>query len=209
MDGLQNLKSGIMPTGAGIKKKSNFLNVITMKSAGDRRKMVMYIAMSLDGYIAKPDDDLSFLDSVQLDGEDYGYGEFISSVDTVLIGRKTYDWVVNAIGKNPHEDKLSYVITSQSRVSEGNLQYYSADLNDLCEKLKSFPGKNIYCDGGAQLVNALLGLKQIDEIIISIIPVLLGDGVRLFQKGYTELPLSLIGTKHFKSGLVQLRYSCS
>lgn len=69
------------------------------------RKVILYIACSLDGYIAGSNDNLSFLDKVQREGEDYGYTEFESSFDTVLIGRKTYDWVVDKIGELPHKNK--------------------------------------------------------------------------------------------------------
>lgn len=79
------------------------------------RKVILYIATSLDGYIAKPNDDLSFLSVVQRDGEDYGYVDFIKSVDTVILGRKTYDWVMTQVPEFPHADKNSYVITRTPR----------------------------------------------------------------------------------------------
>lgn len=78
------------------------------------RKLILYIASSLDGFIAKPNDDLSFLSIVHKEGEDYGYADFISTVDTVILGRKTYDWVLNHAAF-PHADKNAYVITSTER----------------------------------------------------------------------------------------------
>lgn len=63
----------------------------------NNRKLILYIACSLDGYIAKPNDDLSFLSMVDRTGEDYGYDDFVKTVDTVIVGRKTYDWVINQI----------------------------------------------------------------------------------------------------------------
>ena len=131
------------------------------------RKLILYIACSLDGYIAKPNDDLSFLDRVHKEGEDYGYYEFISSVDTVILGRKTYDWVMTQVETFPHVDKETYVITRTNREKEGNIIFYSGDLKELVEKLKGTNGQNIFCDGGAEIVNELLKEKLFDEFIIS------------------------------------------
>lgn len=170
------------------------------------RKVILYISASLDGYISKPNDDLSFLEAVQLEGEDYGYEEFIQTTDTIIIGRKTYEWVLNAINEYPHPDKQTYVITSIEAPSRGNVHFYSKDLKSLITKLKSEPGKNIYCDGGAQLVNNLLKVDGIDEIIISRIPIILGGGTPLFHNNIPERNLKLISSKSFSSGLVQDHY---
>lgn len=170
------------------------------------RKLILYIACSLDGYIAKPNDNLDFLNIVQREGEDYGYGEFIASVDTVILGRKTYDWVVGHGYGFPHADKESYIITRQSKPREGNLIFYNGDLRKLLFDLKSKSGKNIFCDGGAEIVNLLLMDKLFDEMIISIIPILVGKGVRLFKDDRPEEELGLVSVKNFDSGLVQLHY---
>jgi dihydrofolate reductase len=170
------------------------------------RKVILYIACSLDGFIAKPDDDLSFLSIVQKEGEDYGYGEFIKTIDTVILGRKTYDWVLTQVSFFPHADKETYVITHSSRPDIGKTKFYTGDLKELLIKLKGDSGKNIFIDGGAALVNALLHHHLIDEYIISIIPILLGGGTRLFNDSRSEQKLQLIDTKHFDTGLVQLHY---
>lgn len=170
------------------------------------RKLILYISSSLDGYIAKPNDDLSFLTPMMIEGEDYGYADFTSHIDTVILGRKTYDWVVNEVGFFPHKDKESYVITSQSKPKDGLTTFYNGDLKVLIKDLKAKPGKNIYCDGGAGLVNALLKENLIDEIILSVIPVVLGGGVKLFQEGIPEQQLELVESKSFSTGLVQIHY---
>ncbi len=172
----------------------------------NNRKLILYIACSLDGYIAKLNDNLDFLNIVQREGEDYGYGEFITSVDTVILGRKTYDWVVGHGYGFPHADKESYIITRQSKPREGNLIFYNGDLRKLVFDLKSKSGKNIFCDGGAEIVNLLLRDKLFDELIISIIPILVGDGVKLFKDVRPEQELELVSVKKFDSGLVQLHY---
>ncbi|WP_373781650.1 dihydrofolate reductase family protein [Kaistella sp.] len=170
------------------------------------RKVILYIASSLDGYIAKPNDDLSFLSIVQQDGEDYGYADFVKSVDTVILGRKTYDWVMTQVPEFPHADKNSFIITRTSRPSVGKTSFYTDNLKDLILRLKSEQGKNIFIDGGAEIVNELLKEILIDEFIISIIPILVGSGTKLFKDGRPEQKLELISTKQFDKGLTQLHY---
>lgn len=170
------------------------------------RKLVLYIACSLDGYIAKPNDDLSFLDLMQQEGEDYGYGEFIQDVDTIIIGRKTYEWIINQGFEYPHQDKDVYVITRTGKPSENNITFYAGDIKKLVAKIKQKEGKNIYCDGGAEIANLLLKDKLFDELIISVVPVLLGNGTRLFNAQYPEQNLELISATSFDKGMVQLRY---
>lgn len=169
-------------------------------------QIIIYIASSLDGIIAGPGDDLTFLDRVQTDGEDYGYGAFLDSVDTVIIGRKTYDWVMAHVETFPHEQMNTYVITKTPRPSIGNITFYNGDLSELVMKLKSAGGKNIFCDGGAQIINELLRLRAVDEIIVSIVPVLLGKGTRLFSTIFSEQELQLISARSYPSGLVQTHY---
>jgi len=170
------------------------------------RKVILYIATSLDGYIAQPNDDLSFLSIVQKDGEDYGYADFVNSVDTVILGRKTYDWVMTQVSEFPHADKNSFVITRTPRPSIGKTNFYTGKLQDLIIKLKAELGKNIFIDGGAELVNELLKENLIDEFIISVIPILVGNGTKLFKDGRPEQKLQLLSTKKFDKGLAQLHY---
>lgn len=170
------------------------------------RKVILYIAMSLDGYISKSGDDLGFLNLVEMEGEDYGYALFIKTVDTVILGRKTYDKVMSMDIGFPHADKNVYVITGTQKPDTGKVKFYTENLKDLILKLKSVKGKNIFCDGGAETVNVLMRDDLIDEFIISIIPVFLGGGIRLFKDGRPELILELVNSKHFSKGLVQLHY---
>jgi dihydrofolate reductase len=170
------------------------------------RKLILYISASLDAYIAGPNDDLSFLNPMQLEGEDYGYEAFVDTVDTVIVGRRTYDWVVNQGYDFPHTNKACYILTSQPRAKAGNLTFYQGDLNALVEGLKAGTGKHIFCDGGAEVVHQLLAAQLIDEIILSVVPVLLGAGTRLFKEGRPQQLLELLSSKNYESGLVQLHY---
>ncbi|WP_374463731.1 dihydrofolate reductase family protein [Chryseobacterium sp.] len=172
------------------------------------RKLSLFIAMSLDGYIAKPNDDLSFLKIVEKEGEDYGYADFTSGIDTIIIGRKTYDYVLKEIGSSHYDNgqRDVYVITRTARPKEGRTTFYTGDITELVNHLKSGEGKNIYCDGGASIINELLKHDLIDEFIISVIPVLLGNGTKLFKDGRPESALEFITAKTFETGLVQLQY---
>jgi dihydrofolate reductase len=170
------------------------------------RKVILYIATTLDGYIAKPNDDLSFLSIVQRDGVDYGYADFIKSVDTVILGRKTYDWVMTQVPEFPHADKNSYVITRTPRPSICKTNFYTGDLKELVIRLKGEHGRNIFVDGGAEIVNELLKQNLIDEFIISVIPILVGNGTRLFKDGRPEQKLELVDIRKFDTGLTQIHY---
>jgi len=172
----------------------------------EHRKLFIYIACSLDGYIAKPGDNLDFLDCVDQEGEDYGYHDFISGIDTVILGRKTYDWVMARVDQFPHADKKTYVITRTARPEQGNITFYTGPLKELIEDLKHQQGKHIFCDGGGEVIDELLKHELIDEFIISIVPVLVGKGTRLFKDGQPEQDLKLVSVKEFETGLVQLHY---
>lgn len=170
------------------------------------RKLIIYISTSLDGYIAKPNDDLRFLSVVEKEGEDYGYSAFIETVDTVIMGRKTYDWVMKHMSEFPHADKKTYIITHTYQPDIGSTTFYTGNLIELVKSLKSETGKDIFCDGGAETVNSLLNEKLIDELIISVIPVLLGNGIRLFKDDRPEQNLELISVQSFETGLIQSHY---
>jgi dihydrofolate reductase len=170
------------------------------------RKVVLYISMSLDGYIASRDNSLEFLSMVEKEGEDYGYNEFVKSVDTVIIGRKTYEKVIEMGYEYPHKDKDVYILTGTTRPSIGTFNFYTGNLSQLVRGLTSQSGKNIYCDGGSEIANELMKQNLVDEFIISVIPILLGEGIKLFKDGRPQQRLKLISAKQFDTGLTQLHY---
>lgn len=172
------------------------------------RILSLFIATSLDGYIAKPNDDLSFLKSVEKEGEDYGYAAFTATIDTIILGRKTYDYVLKEVGPSHYDngERDIYVITRTAKPGIGRTTFYTGSLTELVQRLKLGNGKNIYCDGGAEIINELLKNDLVDEIIISVIPVLVGNGTRLFKDGRPEQQLELLNTKTFDTGLTQLHY---
>jgi dihydrofolate reductase len=172
------------------------------------RKVILYISMSLDGFIATHDDDLSWLSIVQNGKEDYGYVDFNNQVDTYIVGRKTYEVVLKLTGGDFPQAKQHkcYVITRQDLPNKDGVTFFNGDLEELIITLKKEKGKHIYCDGGGEIVKLLMEKNLIDEYIISVIPTILGDGKRLFKGGINPLKLKAMPSKHFESGLVQLHY---
>lgn len=170
------------------------------------RKTVLYIACSLDGYIAGENDNLDFLDAVQTEGEDYGYSDFYKQTDTVIMGRRTYAKVLGFGIPYPHAGKTSYIMTRQSFPAEAGIVFCDTPLKNLITELKKENGGHIFIDGGSELLHGLLQESLVDELIISIIPVLLGKGIPLFKPGRPAEKLELISSKAFASGLVQVHY---
>lgn len=109
-------------------------------------------------------------------------------------------------GAFPHADKNAYIITRTARPATGKTVFYTGKLTDLVTQLKSENGKNIFCDGGAEIVTELLQHKLLDELVISVIPILLGNGTKLFKDGRPEQKLELVSVNTFDTGLTQLHY---
>lgn len=174
----------------------------------EERKVVVYIAQSLDGYIASETDDLTWLSMVEVPGEDYGYSVFIGSVDTVIMGRRTYEKVKDFGEHFIHEGRKCYVVSKTIEGSDRNVEYYGGDLRELVLKLKGQPGKDIFVDGGGETIRSLRDEDLIDEYVVSIIPIMLGRGIRLFPETGRAMRSVLLmeDCKTFPSGLVQLKY---
>ncbi len=170
------------------------------------RKVVLYIAQSLDGFIATEDHDISWLSIVEQEGEDYGYEAFVDTVDTVFMGRRTYEKVLSFGVEFPHKGRKCYVLSASRTGSDENVTFFSGDLKALVEDIKKKEGKNIFIDGGAEVVRVFRSLDLIDDIVISIIPVMLGKGIRLFKETDAMGHLKLISSQSYESGLVQLKY---
>lgn len=171
------------------------------------RNVIIHAYSSLDGFIAKPNDDMSFLARKKDKDIDYGWKDIVDSSDTIIVGRKSYDWVAKELEDGyPHRDKQVIVMTRTPKLTGGHVKFYSGDLKELVEGLKEQEGENIFCDGGSEIFTALFIDKLVDELIITIMPVLLGAGKRLFGDGRPEQEFELISSKDYTSGVVQLHY---
>lgn len=174
----------------------------------NNRKLILYISMSVDGFLATNNDDLSWLSVVEKEGEDYGYTDFNKTVDTYIVGRKTYDIVLKLTGGTfpPAAQHKCFVLTRQVLENKNGVTFYNGAIEKLITTLKSEDGKNIYCDGGGQIVKLLMEKNLIDEYRISVIPIILGEGKRLFKGGIPLINLKALPSKQYESGLIQLRY---
>ena len=171
------------------------------------RKLKVFIACSIDGFIADENGGLDFLEAVQVEGEDYGYAEFCKDVDTVIIGRKTYDTLMGLDILFPHEGLMCYVFTNTRKPETRHVRFITEDPVVFTLGLKSQRGGSIYCDGGGSVITHLVAGRMVDELVISIIPVMLGKGTRLFQEHPSlKKEFELLKSLAFKSGLVQLHY---
>ncbi|MGV3615613.1 MAG: dihydrofolate reductase family protein [Fimbriimonas sp.] len=165
--------------------------------------VTLFIAASLDGYIAGPDDDLSWL----FTDADYGFSSFFAGVDTLIMGRGTYD-VVRTFGDWPYPGKRTIVVSRSGgvEVDTPDTEVYSADLPGLITRLSEADCKNVWLVGGGELVRSFLEQGLLDQITVSMHPILLGTGVPLFPGGFRRTLLMLKDTNVFEGGLVQLNY---
>lgn len=165
----------------------------------------VYIAASLDGFIARDNGTIDWLELVERADEDYGYAKFFATVDTLVVGRKTYDTVLG-FDAWLYEGKRCVVVTSEpSRVSRHGEEFFCGELSTLLARLGRDGSKRVYLDGGT-LIGQALRDNLVDELTVSIIPILLGAGTPLAPKLGRDVPLRLVGHRTFPSGLVQLDY---
>jgi len=156
-----------------------------------------YIAMSFDGFIARKDGSIDWLPQPKdFPDEDFGYKEFYSSVDVIVMGRKTYEQILT-FGKWPYPDKKCYVCTSQETGSTDNVTF--VDDPDVS-------GKHVWVLGGGELVKTMMQKKLITDFIITIIPKLIGSGISLFGDIGEDVLLTLKNVKDLGHGMVQVHY---
>ncbi len=170
-----------------------------------QRKLVLYIATSLDGYIATNEHNLDWLLSVEGEG-DNGYSKFYSTVDTILIGRTTYDWIMDQEkGDFPYKGKECYVFSRTKRDANEYVTFVHDDIIQFTKSLENRDGKNIWLVGGGDLLDTFIKEKLVDEIIITIAPNLLGSGIPLFKNNDFHTQLSLIAVNRYNQ-FAELHY---
>ncbi|SES37231.1 dihydrofolate reductase family protein [Psychrobacillus sp. OK032] len=171
----------------------------------NQRKVVLFIATSLDGYIATENDSLDWLFKVEGEG-DNGYSEFYDTVDTVIMGRRTYDWVMEQEMESfPYEGKECYVFSRTVSQENENVQFFSRDVVDFTNQLKNKEGKNIWVMGGGDLLHSFIKNKLVDEMIVTVSPVIIGKGIPLFKEMDFETGLTLKSINRFNQ-FAELHY---
>jgi len=170
-----------------------------------RPRCSVFIATSLDGFIARPDGTFDFLSIVETPGEDYGFAEFFATVDALVIGRNTYE---TALGfpEWPYAGKRCIVLTHRETPSVHGEQFFSGAASGLVEQLALVGAQRLYVDGGA-VIRDFLAAGLIDDMTLSIVPLLLGTGIPLFGAEVPEQRLLLESSRSYPSGLVQLHYA--
>lgn len=172
------------------------------------RSIILYIAMSLDGYIARKNGAVDWLSGhADENNVDNGYNNFYKTIDTVVMGRTTYEQVINELSPDVwvYEGKKCYVATTKKGEADSKVEFISEDIVGNIKNLKKQQGKDIWIVGGAKLIDQFIKQDIIDKYIITVIPTILGEGIPLFIKENPEIKLRLVETK-VVDGMTELTY---
>jgi len=172
------------------------------------RRIIVHIGTSADGYIARPDGDIEWLTARPAPAGFYGMNAFMKSIDTTLLGRKTYEASLR-MGAKFNSKSRTIVFSRQSRPKDApaSVEFTAEPIGAVVNRLRKSPGKDIWLMGGGDIIASFLDAHAIDEFVISVVPVFIGDGIPLIARRHRHVPLSLRSTERFEDGLVQLRYA--
>jgi dihydrofolate reductase len=173
------------------------------------KNIQLFIAVTLDGFIAREDGSLDWLlEMPNPNNLDHGYNDFIAKVDLIIMGRKTYEVVLDLDMGWPYSNCKTYVATKDKEYkvkTDHTYIVYELD-KDTIERFRSESQMNIWLVGGGELITLFLNEEAIDEMTISVIPIILGKGIRLFPDTPKETRLELVGSESFETGVVNLVY---
>jgi dihydrofolate reductase len=169
------------------------------------RKVVFYGAISLDGYLARENDSLDWLFGTE--GEaDTNYAAFYDTVDTIVMGRKTYEQIgILSPNEFPYKGKACYVFSRTLTGSNEDVTFKNEDIVGFTKALKEQDGEKIWMVGGGELLSEMLQAKLVDEFIIQIAPTIIGRGIPLFVPGDQENKLTLVDVRRYKQ-FAELHY---
>jgi dihydrofolate reductase len=171
-----------------------------------RRKVIVHIGTSADGYIARTDGDLEWLTSRPAPKGFYGMNAFMRSIDTKLLGRKTYEMSLRMGAKF---DSKRYIVFSRHPPpadAPSGVEFVNDAIGPFVRRLQEQPGKDIWLMGGGDIIASFLDAEAIDEFVISVAPVFIGDGIPLMARRHRHVPLELLSSERFEDGVVQLHY---
>ncbi len=167
------------------------------------RKVVLGLGISLDGYIARRDGAVDFL----FMPKDYSMGPFFKSIDTAIMGRKTYDVAMKMGGGGFGGSMTNYVMSRSLKPGERDgLIFTNQSPEALVVELRKHRGKDIWLMGGGELARDFLKADLVDELYLGVVPALLGDGLPLFPSGFPQRNFALVENKTFSRGLIALKY---
>ena len=177
-----------------------------------QRKIIVYIATSADGYIARPDGDIEWLNR-RPRTVDYGLRAFYPIIDTILLGRKTYDWGLDYDKKHGNKGGIfdkkvaNYVFSRKPpKTAAPSVEFVSEPVKAFATRLRAITGKHIWMMGGGELIASFLDAGEIDEFDIHVIPVFIGQGIPLVAPRHRDIPLRLRSTRKYPDGVVRVRY---
>jgi dihydrofolate reductase len=169
-------------------------------------EVVYYFAASLDGLIATPDGGVDWLAPFETTDEDYGYSDFFAGIDTVLLGRKTYEQSL-MLGPWPYSGKACVVFTHHDlKLSSADVTTTSSSPAEVLDELEHRGSRRAWLVGGAQLAGSFQRAGLISEYIVSIVPIVLGDGIPMLDAPGPPGKLHLMEYRPYPNGLIQLRY---
>lgn len=171
------------------------------------RSVIVHIATSADGYIARPDGDLEWLTARRAPKGYYGMETFVRSIDTKVLGRKTYEASVR-LGAT-FDSKTRYFVFSRRAPpadAPSGVEFVSEAIGPFVARLRDHPGKNIWLMGGGDVIASFLDAGAIDEFVVTVVPVFIGDGIPLMARRHRNVPLDLQSSERFEDGVVQLHY---
>jgi len=167
------------------------------------RKIILGVAVSLDGFIEGPNGEYDWCFTDQ----DYGMAEFFQRIDTVFMGRKSYELTLTMEGGGGMPSMKEYVFSNTLKKAKEGTTILSGDIKQSIEKIKKEAGKDIWLFGGAGLTSSLMNLGLVDEISLAVHPILLGSGKPMFTGIMKRIKLNLVDTKTYSTGLVSLVYN--
>jgi dihydrofolate reductase len=172
-----------------------------------KRKIIVNIATSADGYVARTDGNLDWLTRRPAPKGFYGLPNFSRSIDAKILGRKTFDLSVK-MGASFSPDNVHYVFSRRPPPASvpAGVQFVTESIRAFAERLRKQAGKNIWMMGGGEIIGSFLDEDAIDEFIITVVPTFIGEGVPLIAPRHREVPLQLLSLQRFPDGVVQLHY---
>ncbi len=169
------------------------------------RKLTLYTASTLDGYIAGPNGEIDWLDIPNApEGVDYGYSAFFETIDTTLQGTTTYE-LAAGFDDDPYPGKRNYVFTRKSPPPDDteHWEFVTGDIVEFVREMKERPGQGVWLVGGGQINTIMLNAGLIDEIIVTYFPLVLGEGIPLFAPGANKTGFRTVSSESYETGLVQ------
>jgi dihydrofolate reductase len=169
-----------------------------------RPRISVFIAHSLDGYIATDDDSLDWLFAAGGEGEDYGFEAFLADVDVVAMGRATYDFIKD-FPELPYGQRPVHVFTTQDLGPRDGFEFYARTPQEAVQAWEAAGVRRVYVDGGS-LISQFLEAGLVDDLTLTTVPLLLGSGKPLFHRIPVATPLRLVDVQQFPSGMLNARY---